>query len=84
MDVARGDQAVTLVQAGFAFAVVDESAAHRHDDCDRPLIEEFELVSAFLHSQLHRPSRSTALLMQAVYGQAQRIKRHIASASLPG
>jgi hypothetical protein len=84
VDVARGDQAVTLVNAGFELAVVDECAAHRQDYRDRSLIEEFELVSAIVDSQFAPPSRSTALLMQAVYRHAQRIKRHITSTSLPG
>jgi hypothetical protein len=84
VDVARGDQAVTLVKTGFGLAVVDACAAHGQDDRDRPLIEEFELVSAFVHSRFAPPSRSAALVMQAVYGQAQRIKWHITSASLPG
>ena len=84
VDVTRADQAMALVKGGLGLAIVDEFAAHGQDCVIRPLIEELELVSTFVYSKFSPPSRNTALLMQAVYGQAQRIKRHITSASLPG
>jgi DNA-binding transcriptional LysR family regulator len=83
VDVTRADQAMALVKGGLGLAIVDEFAAHGQDCVIRPLIEELELVSTFVYSKFSPPSRNTALLMQAVYGQAQRIKRHITSASLP-
>jgi DNA-binding transcriptional LysR family regulator len=83
VDVTRADQAMALVKGGLGLAIVDEFAAHGQDCVIRPLIEELELVSTFVYSKFSPPSRNTALLMQAVYGQAQRMKRHITSASLP-
>ncbi|MFL9961123.1 LysR family transcriptional regulator [Paraburkholderia sediminicola] len=83
VDVTRADQAMALVKGGLGLAVVDEFAAHGQDCVIRPLIEELELVSTFVYSKFSPPSRNTALLMQTVYRQAQRMKRHIASASLP-
>jgi DNA-binding transcriptional LysR family regulator len=83
VDVTRADQAMALVKGGLGLAIVDEFAAHGQDCVIRPLIEELELVSTFVYSKFSPPSRNTALLMQAVYRQAQRMKRHITSASLP-
>ncbi|KAA1002425.1 LysR family transcriptional regulator [Paraburkholderia panacisoli] len=83
VDVTRADQAMALVKGGLGLAIVDEFAAHGQDCVIRPLIEELELVSTFVYSKFSPPSHNTALLMQAVYRQAQRMKRHITSASLP-
>ena len=83
VDVTRADQAMALVRGGLGLAIVDEFAAEGQDCVIRPLIEELELVSTFVYSKFSPPSRNTALLMQAVYRQAQRVNRHITSASLP-
>jgi DNA-binding transcriptional LysR family regulator len=83
VDVTRADQALALVKGGLGLTIVDEFAAEGQDCVIRPLIEELELVSTFVYSKFSPPSRNTALLMQAVYRQAQRMNRHIASAALP-
>jgi DNA-binding transcriptional LysR family regulator len=83
VDVTRADQALALVKGGLGLAIVDEFATDGQDFIIRPLIEELELVSTFVYSKFSPPSRNTALLMHAVYRQAQRMNRHIASASLP-
>ncbi|MFM0055471.1 LysR family transcriptional regulator [Paraburkholderia phytofirmans] len=83
VDVTRADQALALVKGGLGLAIVDEFAAEGQGLIIRPLIEELELVSTFVYSKFSPPSRNTALLMHAVYKQAQRIDRQIAGASLP-
>ncbi len=83
VDVTRADQALALVKGGLGLAIVDEFAAEAQGLIIRPLIEELELVSTFVYSKFSPPSRNTALLMHAVYEQAQRIDRHIHGVSLP-
>ncbi|MFM0549583.1 LysR family transcriptional regulator [Paraburkholderia sediminicola] len=83
VDVTRADQALALVKGGLGLAIVDEFAAEGQGFIVRPLIEELELVSTFVYSKFSPPSRNTALLMHAIYKQAQRINRQIAGASLP-
>jgi DNA-binding transcriptional LysR family regulator len=83
VDVTRADQALALVKGGLGLAIVDEFAAEGQGFIIRPLVEELELVSTFVYSKFSPPSRNTTLLMHAVYKQAQRINRHIPSASLP-
>jgi len=83
VDVTRADQALALVKGGLGLAIVDEFAAEAQGLIIRPLIEELELVSTFVYSKFSPPSRNTALLMHAVYQQAQRIDRHIHGVSLP-
>jgi DNA-binding transcriptional LysR family regulator len=83
VDVTRADQALALVKGGLGLAIVDEFATDGLDFIIRPLVEELELVSTFVYSKFSPPSRNTALLMHAVYRQAQRMNRHITSASLP-
>jgi DNA-binding transcriptional LysR family regulator len=83
VDVTRADQALALVKGGLGLAIVDEFAAEAQGLIIRPLVEELELVSTFVYSKFSPPSRNTALLMHAVYEQAQRIDRHIHGVSLP-
>ena len=83
VDVTRADQALALVKGGLGLAIVDEFAADGQDFIIRPLLEELELVSTFVYSKFSPPSRNTALLMHAVYRQAQRMNRHFAGAPLP-
>ena len=83
VDVTRADQAMALVRGGLGLTIVDEFGADAQGCVVRPLIEELELVSTFVYSKFSPPSRNTALLMQAVYKQAQRMNRHITSANLP-
>jgi DNA-binding transcriptional LysR family regulator len=84
VDVTRADQALALVQGGLGLTIVDEFAAGGIDCAVRPLVEELEMISAFVYSKFSPPPRGAMLLMEAVYHRAEQLGRQVGNLRASG